>query len=149
MADESGKAKKLPANLVSGLNSVDLNNSNKSPVEQIVEERRKAGQSPPQSLPGQVAGQAIPGQPTPVGKVEVGGYTFPIFADSYLNTMTLMLYIFSTVIAKKNPEVDQILKDFKFRFPDMHGKLVYPRDAVKKKKKVKHRRRKNAEHNSK
>ena len=60
-----------------------------------------------------------------------------------------MLYIFTTVIAKKNPEVDQILKDFKFRFPDMHGKMVYPRDEVKKKKKVKTKRRKNAKHTTK
>jgi len=142
MADKKDKPKatKLPPQMVSGLNTVDLHNSNKSPVEQIVAHRQNAGQTPPQQLPGQQA----PGQPAPVGKVEVGGYTFPLFADSYLNTMTLMLYIFSTVIAKKNPEVDQILKDFKFRFPDMHGKLVYPRDAVKKKKKVERKRRKNA-----
>ncbi|MEE9214899.1 MAG: hypothetical protein V3U54_08915 [Thermodesulfobacteriota bacterium] len=140
MADDKKKATKLPPNLVSGLNSVDLHNSNKSPVEHIVEARRNAGQSPPQPLPGQQPA----GGPVPVGKVEVDGYTFPIFSEKYFNTMTLMLYIFSTVIAKKNPEVDKILKDFHFRFPDMHGKLVYPRDEVKKKKKVKSKRRKNA-----
>ena len=146
MADDKKKADQLPAKLISGLNSVDLTNSSKSPVEQIVEARRNSGQTPPQPLPG---AQGSTGAPVPVGKVEVGGYTFPIFKEKYFNTMTLMLYIFSTVIAKKNPEVDKILKDFHFSFPDMYGKMVYPRDRVKKKKKVKSKRRKNAKHNSK
>lgn len=68
--------------------------------------------------------------------VRIDGYDLPITNIPTIDAVTIMMYVFSTVFSK-NPEVESILKQSGFKFPDANGNIIYPPQKAKKTKKRK------------
>lgn len=125
-----GKMTNLPSHFVDGLNrTVNDNIDGKSPIETIMEQRGKGSKPAP-----------LPAQPTKTnsyalkGKLDINGYTLPVFEDEFQNAVTMINFILATELSK-NPGVNRLLKKFHFKFPDINGKIIYPRSERKRKKK--------------
>lgn len=108
----------LPQDIIKTLNkSAQIDTSNQtSLVQAVLSEKTKEGQLP-----------VPPTAPPMVKTVAVDGYVLP--QDAF----TIVMYILSTVLAD-NPKIKKILDQFEFRFHDVNGKVVYPKEKKRKKK---------------
>lgn len=119
----------IPKEIITGMNnSVQGKTTGFSrPLEAIMADRMRATTSIPR--PDAIPSPTLP--PTaPQEYVKVDGYSLP------LNSDVMLMYIFAAVLSK-NPEVRKVLDAFKFKFADIHGDLIYPKQTTKKAKRKK------------
>ena len=76
--------------------------------------------------PNQTVQQNVTTPPAPPVAITVDGYVLP--ADA----MTLMMFVLCTELAK-DKKIDAILKKFNFKFIDVNGSVIYPRNAKSRK----------------
>lgn len=121
----------IPKEIITGMNhSVQPKMDGFSrPLEAIMAERMRATTSIPRpEAPNPVAPPA-PQAATPE-YVKIDGYSLP------LNSDVMLMFILANVLSK-NPEVRKVLDAFKFKFGDIHGDLIYPKQPKKAKRKKK------------
>lgn len=87
--------------------------------------------NPLEAIRARVKAQAAPvetdAQAPQVPLTTINGFILPIDA------MT-MLMVALVELSKTNKDVDAVLKAFDFRFPDVNGKMLYPRETNGRKK---------------
>lgn len=65
----------------------------------------------------------------------IEGHRLPLSRNPFLDAMTTMMYIFSTILSK-DKRIKNILNEAQFKFPDLDGNMIFPK-TKKKKRKVK------------
>jgi hypothetical protein len=73
-----------------------------------------------------------------VPPIVIDGHKFRRTNIPTMDALTVLLYIVSTVLAKDDPRIADILEQVEFKLPDIEGNIIFP---VKKTKKAKAKRR--------
>ena len=80
--------------------------------------------------------------PTEGESFTIEGHRLALSRNPFLDAMTTMMYIFSTVLSK-DKRIEKILNEANFKFPDLDGNIIFPKTKKKKRKvKIHEKRRK-------
>lgn len=120
--------------IIKGLNA-SFKEEIKSPTDLIMEKAKESGVLPGRQRPKMVGDKlnldaALPTIPP----LEIDGYKLQRTNIPHMDALTVVMYILATEFAD-NPRIKAVLDQINFNFHDLEGKVIYPPQKTKQKKK--------------